>query len=561
MTINRKLQLLALSIVLCLGLSLIAAVTSLNKLQVSSTHSALRALQLQGLTEIKASAFSTIQLDPSTTDTVKIFTDAEANVKNWSEKKIPAFASPERSQAMKSLLDEWKVYDDESRKLIQLAATDAKTANDKVLPLYHSNFEPFQAHLESFISDLGNANDQAAQEDLAVSNRAFWTILSTLSISAVFLAGFIFIFSKSLNRSIAGIQGVLQEVNRSLDLSLRAPVERMDEIGHTATAFNTLMTRVAEVMSNVRRSGDAVSVGAKEIASGNIDLSSRTEQQAASLEETAASMAELTTTVKQNADSARKASTLAVTASEISDRGNAVVERMMTTMSEISGSSSKIAEITTLIEGIAFQTNILALNAAVEAARAGEQGRGFAVVASEVRNLAQRSSAAAKEIKELIGSSVATIQTGSNQAAEVGQTTAEARQAVRSVSDIIAGIAAASDEQGRGIEQVNQAVNQMDEVTQQNAALVEEAAAAAQSLEEQAIKLNEIVSIFKIDTVSTARHVATVADRAPSVAALKRPVLKSVVSRTAVRRDPLPKSSSQAAQTLANGTSGDWETF
>ena len=558
MTINRKLQLLALSIVLCLGLSLAAAVISLNKLQNSNANSAMRAVQLQGLTEIKASAFSTIQLDPSTADTVKIFTAAEDNIKNWGDRKIPAFTTSEESQALTSLLAEWKIYDDESRKLIQLAGTDAKTANDKILPLYHANFEPFQVHLENFVVALSRANDQAAQDDIAVSHAAFWTILSTLSISAVFLSGFIIIFSNSLNHSIAGIQGVLQDVNQSLDLTLRAPVERMDEIGHTAVAFNNLMTRVAEVLNDVRHSGDSVSVGAKQIASGNIDLSSRTEQQAASLEETAASMEELTTTVKQNAENAQKASNLAVNASEISDHGNAVVERMVVTMSEIADSSVKIAEITALIEGIAFQTNILALNAAVEAARAGEQGRGFAVVASEVRNLAQRSSAAAKEIKDLISSSVETIQNGSNQAAEVGQTTAEARQAVRSVATIISEIATASDEQGRGIEQVNQALTQMDEVTQQNAALVEEAAAAAQSLEEQAVKLNEIVSVFKVDgTGSATRSSAT--ERKPSGTVLKRPAIKSPVLKRPAPRATVDLAPPRTAH--GDAVAGDWETF
>ncbi|HTJ95383.1 MAG TPA: methyl-accepting chemotaxis protein, partial [Pararobbsia sp.] len=302
----------------------------------------------------------------------------------------------------------------------------------------------------------------------------------------------------SITGGLNRIQGTFQHVSQTLDLTNKAHVERMDEIGITATAFNTLLTRVEEVVGMVRMSASSVSVASRQIAAGNVDLSSRTEEQAASLEETAASMEELTTTVKQNTDSARQASTLASNATQTSDKGNQVVERMVLTMNEITASSSKIAEITALIEGIAFQTNILALNAAVEAARAGEQGRGFAVVATEVRTLAQRSSAAAKEIKELIDKSVAAIGRGASEAHEVGHATLEAKQAVRRVADIIGEIAAASEEQSRGIEQVNHAVSQMDEVTQQNAALVEEAAAAAQSLEEQASKLNELVSVFTV---------------------------------------------------------------
>jgi methyl-accepting chemotaxis protein len=244
---------------------------------------------------------------------------------------------------------------------------------------------------------------------------------------------------------------------------------------------------------------DNITIGSSEIAGGNTDLSARTEEQAASLEETASSMTELTETVKQNADNARQANALATRTSEMADAGNDAVQGMVQTIGQISGSSNKISEITGVIEGIAFQTNILALNAAVEAARAGEQGRGFAVVASEVRSLAQRSAGAAKEIKELIGSSVAIIQSGAQQAADVGMTMDEVKRAIKQVSDIVGEIAAASEEQSRGIEQVNQAIMQMDAVTQQNASLVEEAAAAAQSLEEQAGGLKNAVAVFKID--------------------------------------------------------------
>jgi len=303
---------------------------------------------------------------------------------------------------------------------------------------------------------------------------------------------------RRISGSLAQIQGTLEHVNRTLDLDHRAPVGQLDEIGLTAKSFNALIDRVATTLREVRQSTDSVGVAAAQIAAGNIDLSSRTEQQAASLEETASSMEELTATVRQNAENARQASSLASNAALVADEGNQSVQQMVDTMGAISSSSERIAEITNLIEGIAFQTNILALNAAVEAARAGEQGRGFAVVAGEVRSLAQRSSSAAKEIKELIEASVETVRTGSTQAHGVGNTMTEIRQAVKRVSDIIAEISAASQEQSAGIEQVGHAVGQMDQVTQQNAALVEEAAAAAQSLDEQAGRLREMVGQFQM---------------------------------------------------------------
>ncbi len=264
-------------------------------------------------------------------------------------------------------------------------------------------------------------------------------------------------------------------------------------------SLEAMRARLTTIVHGIKTSAESISVAANEVAQGNVALSQRTEEQAASLEETAASMEELTSTVKHNTDNARQGSSLAVTASQTASTGGGVVRQVVGTMENITSSSSKVAEIISVIEGIAFQTNILALNAAVEAARAGEQGRGFAVVAGEVRTLAQRSAVAAKEIKGLIETSVSHVAAGSQLVAGAGATMDEIVRSVKRVSDIMGEIASASAEQSTGIEQVNVAVTQMDEVTQQNAASVEQATAAAQSMADQAESLRATVSIFRVD--------------------------------------------------------------
>ncbi|PPA74139.1 methyl-accepting chemotaxis protein [Achromobacter spanius] len=283
------------------------------------------------------------------------------------------------------------------------------------------------------------------------------------------------------------------------DFTGRIDVRSTNEIGQLFAAIKRMQESLTRTVATVRRGVDEINVGAREISAGNTDLSSRTEQQAASLEETAASMEQLASTVKQNADNARQANQLAASASDVAERGGSAVSEVVSTMQGISASSRKISEIVSVIDGIAFQTNILALNAAVEAARAGEQGKGFAVVAGEVRSLAQRSAQAAKEIKGLIEDSVNKVGAGSQQVERAGATMQEIVASVKRVTDIMGEISAASEEQSSGIDQVNRAVSQMDEVTQQNAALVEEAAAAAGSLQEQAQRLAEAVAVFKIN--------------------------------------------------------------
>ena len=321
---------------------------------------------------------------------------------------------------------------------------------------------------------------------------------------------------------------------------------------------NSTVAKLTEIVSGIRESTETINVASKEIASGNSDLSSRTEEQASSLEETASSMEELTSTVKQNAENARQANQLAAGASDVAVKGGSVVRQVVDTMGGISESSKKIADIIGVIDGIAFQTNILALNAAVEAARAGEQGRGFAVVASEVRNLAQRSAAAAKEIKDLITDSVAKVEDGTKLVDEAGRTMEEIVVSVKRVTDIMAEITAASQEQSGGIEQVNTAITQMDEVTQQNAALVEEAAASAESLEEQAKNLAGAVGTFKLEhAVAVARHVERRGpDRATNVARL--PAAKAEAPKAPAARKPARQAKAVA---VAGGDAEEWQEF
>ncbi|RST45418.1 methyl-accepting chemotaxis protein [Variovorax sp. DXTD-1] len=305
-----------------------------------------------------------------------------------------------------------------------------------------------------------------------------------------------------LSRSIMQPLGeaiFIAETVASGDLSKEFETERGGDFGRLLRGMGEMEDTLTDVVTRIKASTDSIVVASGQITAGNHDLSSRTEQQASSLEETAASMEELTSTVKQNADNAKQANQLALSASEVAVKGGGVVNQVVNTMASINASSKKIVDIIGVIDGIAFQTNILALNAAVEAARAGEQGRGFAVVASEVRNLAQRSSAAAKEIKGLIEDSVGKVDVGSALVSEAGKTMEEIVGSVKRVTDIVGEITAASHEQAQGIEQVNQAIAQMDQVTQQNAALIEEAAAAAQSLQEQAGSLSQVVATFKLD--------------------------------------------------------------
>ncbi|MFZ6799134.1 methyl-accepting chemotaxis protein [Undibacterium sp. Di24W] len=349
---------------------------------------------------------------------------------------------------------------------------------------------------KQFSTGVDNSSDNV--------RRVLWTVIAAGLIVMLVLVVVSYFIIRTIWQQLGGEPEYAQEIASAVasgNLTMQIEVESGDTTSLLA-ALSEMQTRLQNMVSEIKTSAETIKVASAEIASGNSDLSSRTESQASSLEETSSSMETMTETVKQNADNARQANKMVETASEVAVKGGEVVSQVVTTMDDINQSSKKIVDIISVIDGIAFQTNILALNAAVEAARAGEQGRGFAVVASEVRSLAQRSAAAAKEIKTLIGDSVDKVRTGSVLVDQAGQTMGEIVASVRRVSDIMAEITAASQEQSTGIQEIGSAINQMDEMTQQNAALVEEAAAAAESLEEQADLLTKALDVFKLSSVN-----------------------------------------------------------
>jgi len=398
-------------------------------------------------------------------------------------------------------------YGPVAQAIVELAVDDnhdaaVKKINDDCRPLLAALIKATDAYI-----NYTNVRSNQLVNESAARYASQWKMLGAVSVAAVaaaILAGFL--ITRGLSRALGAEPAELSEITKRVaggDLGNFGAMTNAYE-GSVLASMTEMQRSLITLIGKVRTTAEGIAIGSNQIASGNADLSSRTEQQASSLQETAASMEELTATVKQNEDSAHQASALSVNASEIARQGEAVVSKVVHTMAAISHDSAKIAEITSIIEGIAFQTNILALNAAVEAARAGEQGRGFAVVASEVRSLAQRSSSAAKEIKDLISTSGQKIQEGSSFAGDAGKTMAEVTQAVARVTDIMGEIATASSEQSRGIEQVNHAITHMDEVTQQNAALVEQAAAASKSLEDQGRELNHAISSFRLASTQVA---------------------------------------------------------
>ncbi|VTU22308.1 Aspartate chemoreceptor protein [Variovorax sp. PBL-H6] len=562
---------LALGFGLVLALTLASAVFAL--ISANKNAEAMRQMMASPLAKerlisdwyvLTYSAIARTAMIAKTTDATLPVTFADVisdSVKKGAETmaKVEALLVTDGEKAtFKSIVDLRAKY-----QLAKDAVQKAKAGGDaaETERVFKEVFQPAAQAYESQVLGLLGMERKAIDDmsrAIDAANASSFNLRIAMNVLTLLAGGLCaFLIARSITRPLSKAVKVAETV-ASGDLGARIEVQSRDETGQLMHALKNMNESLARVVGQVRAGTDTIATASGQIAAGNHDLSARTEEQASSLEETAASMEELTSTVKQNADNARQANQLALSASEVAVKGGSVVSQVVGTMGSINASSRKIVDIIGVIDGIAFQTNILALNAAVEAARAGEQGRGFAVVASEVRNLAQRSAAAAKEIKALIDDSVDKVEEGSRQVAEAGRTMEEIVDSVKRVTDIMGEITSASQEQTQGIEQVNQAISQMDQVTQQNAALVEEASAAAQSMQEQASSLVEAVSVFKLGHDEAAAVVLAQVQsksRAPLPAKRVAPAIKGPAPAPA---KAAPKALPQAASAAP---AGDWTEF
>jgi len=498
-----------------LVLALVAVIAGIGVMRLQSVGDATHEMARQSLEKERMAATWLLLTSTNSVRTFSLLKSNDPEVQDYLQKNITK-TSAAISQAQKQLeevvasSEELALIADIKKKrgeyidlrntIIKLKADGKREEADAL------SGEKLLAALDSYdgsIRAMLNHQKQQIDKSADAIDSLYRSGRTQLIVLALLALGVGTVLAWLLTRSIVEPIGealLIAETVAAGDLSMDFESDRGGDFGRLLRGMGEMEGKLTELVGRIRTSTDSIVVASKEIAAGNHDLSSRTEEQASSLEQTAASMEELTSTVKQNADNARQANQLAVSASEVAVKGGSVVSQVVTTMASINASSRKIVDIIGVIDGIAFQTNILALNAAVEAARAGEQGRGFAVVASEVRSLAQRSAAAAKEIKGLIDDSVGKVDAGSTLVGEAGKTMEEIVESVKRVTDIMGEITAASQEQTSGIEQINLAITQMDQVTQQNAALVEEASAAAQSLQEQAGSLSQVVGVFSFES-------------------------------------------------------------
>jgi len=556
--------------VVALG-AIVAGIAVYNMTQMNERAKRMYQKELLGISYVKEANVNQISLGRSLRGAMLASTEEQrasmlANADKYKQllqenldKARPLFHSDEGKRMFAEADAQLRDFDGIVADMVKRVKADPLEPKRDSVDYLFGTMLPKSQDLDAKLAALAHNKETIAQETNLSNKNAYEssraTLLVLVALSAMAGTGFGIVITRGLTRQLGGEPAYAADIAARIaggDLSTEVALRAGDETS-LLFAMKSMRDRLARIVGEVRQSTDAIASASSEIASGNLDLSSRTEEQASSLEETASSMEELTSTVKQNADNARQANVLAQTASTVAGQGGDVVAQVVQTMGSINDSSKKIVDIITVIDGIAFQTNILALNAAVEAARAGEQGRGFAVVAGEVRTLAQRSAAAAKEIKALIGDSVDKVETGTRLVDQAGSTMHEVVSSIQRVTDIMAEISAASQEQTSGIEQINQAISQMDNVTQQNAGLVEEAAAASEALQNQATKLAGLVSVFRID------------DRAPAaVSAVPAAPVRTAKAATALaapKPAPVAKPAPARAPVKTAATADEWEEF